>query len=266
MWKAPTQDIPLFEPGLPALRIQENVVRVAIGLALAVIGAGPFEIANNHFSTGGGITLREDPAAAEAGALSARAFSDPGVLPSTPALTVAIVNLGEALELTSLAAGFSGLLQGGDVKGAALSSAPSGAVQFSSNVCQFEGRASRARGLCSVGILSLDHIHFGGNHLWFDAAPLSALADGLLIGGSIQAVNNRWQEAAEYPVILSGVTAANMNITTNNISTYCLYATAPKVGGKQFLVEKPNLELLCEGDIVKRLSLTGAMSAAERAK
>ncbi|MCU1252355.1 MAG: hypothetical protein JWQ49_5384 [Edaphobacter sp.] len=52
-----------FEPGLPALRVEENVVRVALGQAFVAIGFGPFAISNNHFTCGGTIRGRGTPIA-----------------------------------------------------------------------------------------------------------------------------------------------------------------------------------------------------------
>jgi hypothetical protein len=59
------------------LRIEESVVRVALGLALAAIGFGPFAIADNHFSCGGAVR---------------------GTTVRPLAQTVQIANLGTAIE------------------------------------------------------------------------------------------------------------------------------------------------------------------------
>src|SRR5262249_61533136 len=44
---------PVYLPNLPALRVEHNSVRVALGDALAAGGYGPFSIVNNHLATGG---------------------------------------------------------------------------------------------------------------------------------------------------------------------------------------------------------------------
>ena len=49
---------PVLLPNLPALRVQHNTVRVALGNALTGVGFGPFSIVNNHLATGGTITRR----------------------------------------------------------------------------------------------------------------------------------------------------------------------------------------------------------------
>ena len=48
---------PDYAPGFSALRIENNTVRVAFGLALRAIGTGPFSILGNHFSTAGRFRL-----------------------------------------------------------------------------------------------------------------------------------------------------------------------------------------------------------------
>jgi hypothetical protein len=49
----------------------------------------------------------------------------------------------------------------------------------------------------------------------------------MLLAGSVQVTNNRLQEAPLYPVIASGLTFGIMNVTTQNICTYCLFAEGP---------------------------------------
>jgi hypothetical protein len=235
------QGVPLFQPGTPALRIEENVVRVALGQALHASGAGPFAISDNHFATGGSVAVNDD--------VYRGRFEDTfGDAPN--ALTVLVVNFGFAIE--ALTYSFSQMTQGGlaGERGDSFLSAPSsGAVLFSNNVCQFEGRGSRARGLCSVGVLSLDHLLFTGNHLWFDSPRLSAMADAMLVAVSMNATSNRFQEASGYPVFLSAATLAALNMTTNNIATYCIVADAPLIGGVKHLHKTPNIELLCSEDL-----------------
>jgi hypothetical protein len=48
---------PAFEPGVPALRIENNTVRVACGMALEAVGLGPFSILGNHLATGGPVPV-----------------------------------------------------------------------------------------------------------------------------------------------------------------------------------------------------------------
>ena len=76
----------LYEPGLPALRVEHNVVRVPLSQSFMALGFGPFSIVNNHFGCGGGVTDRGTPLAQ----------------------TVLILNMGMAIESNTSTATFSG--------------------------------------------------------------------------------------------------------------------------------------------------------------
>lgn len=209
------------QPGLPALRMDQNIVRVPLGLALEVFGRGPFSITGNHFASGGTIP-------------------SPAPNANSPSLTVYITNLGRAIELdtpttfTSLWGTVSDPITPTlQVLDNALSRSSSGMVLFTNNVCQLETRASGVEGLASVYILSLDHLNFSNNHTWMDGvgtAPLpnssvtiTALMDVFLFAESINVSGNRFQEVPN-SVLFSGITAGITNTTTNNISTFCLFS------------------------------------------
>jgi len=239
-----SRNSPMYAPGFPALRIQENFVRVALGLALYARGTGPFSIVDNHFSSGGTVSVSSD-------ALSKLDFASPdvaGVGTLAAALTVAISNLGIAIEALSLIQGFSKTFTAvgsADFSRAGnnLADASSGTVMFTNNICQLESRASGVRGFCSVAIVCLDTVLFANNQLWIDAPSFSVFVDGLLFGITVQATSNRFQEASLFPVFYSGATIGLWNITSQNISTYCL-----KGVGLAKLFDSPNIEmntLLC---------------------
>lgn len=211
---------PVWEPSLPALRVEHNVVRVPLSTSLAVLGFGPFTIVNNHFACGGNVTDTGTPLAQ----------------------TVLILNLGTALESNSATNSFSAVytnaagaanLQTQDQLGSL-----SGAVTFTDNVCQLEGQNTNQRAFSNVLILTLDSLNFASNHCWVDGPgvidssgnvnlkDITAFLDVMLLAGSLQTTNNRFQEAPLYPVLASGLTYGVMNITTQNIATYCLYAEA----------------------------------------
>jgi hypothetical protein len=76
-----------------------------------------------------------------------------------------------------------------------------------------------------VTILSLDDLIFGNNQCWIDAPSRSGVLDACLVAGSLQVTSNRFQEAASFPVLASGFTIGGLNITAQNISTYCLFVT-----------------------------------------
>jgi hypothetical protein len=209
----------VFEPGLPALRVEENVVRVALGQAFVAIGFGPFAISNNHFTCGGTVLGRGTPIAQ----------------------TVLILNLGTAIEAAATTRP-SGLNRGlADYAAVTppptLSAASSGTVLFTNNICQLEARLDRQRSITSVTIISTDNLIFSNNELWLESATLGAFFDALLAAGTLTATGNRFQEAAA-SVFLSGITVAPFNITTQNISTFCLLVEGAKK------VDAPNLAII----------------------
>jgi hypothetical protein len=201
----------VFEPGLPALRIEENVVRVPLGQALGVIGYGPFAISDNHFSCGGNI---------------------PGSATST-LQCVEVLNMGTGIELVSSSA-FSqsyGVVTSFNPTFSASTTVTSscGSVIFTDNMCQLELREVPQTGFSSVFIASFDHVTFSNNHCWLDAAGKGLVAtgqgmfvDAFLLGGSLNAIGNRFQEA-QNAVVLSAWTIGQLNITSQNISTFCIY-------------------------------------------
>ena len=210
---------PLYQPGLPALRIDQNVVRLPLGCALDVMGYGPFSITGNQFTSGGTVPASTTPATA---------------------LTVAVINLGKPIELDT-ATSFTTLwgtasnptppsLQ---VVDSALSKSSSGMVLFTNNQCQLETRGSGATGIASVAIVTLDDLIFTNNLSWMDGvgtvpvpnsnASISALMDVFLMGISVNVSNNRFQEGPN-SAFISGITFGIGNVTTGNISTFCLFS------------------------------------------
>jgi hypothetical protein len=113
-------------------------------------------------------------------------------------------------------------------------------VIFTNNICQLEARGSEQRCLTSVLIFAFDDLIFSNNTCWLDGPPLTAILDALLAGGSVQVTSNRFQEAAGFPVLVSGFTVGALNITSQNISTYCLFAT----GTLQPAIKNNNLSLI----------------------
>jgi hypothetical protein len=196
---------PVYEPGLPALRVEHNVVRVPLGQALEVFGFGPFSIVNNHLSCGGTVKL--------GGSLAG---------------TVYIANLGAALEYAHPAGKFTAVAHGEHVSSSAVSrpftGSPGGAVIFTNNICELEARVSGLHCFSSVMVLSLDDLLFANNQCWLDGPRGTAVMDAWLLATWLQVTGNRFQEALGFPVALSGFTTGQLNITAQNISTYCLIA------------------------------------------
>lgn len=201
---------PIHEPGVPAVRIAENTVRVALGQGLVLIGTGPTAIVNNHFATGG--------------AIAASSFQ--------LAQTVCILNLGKPIELSAAASSNpSSMVEGiqsgnfnGQVAGAAdFSGVSNGTVLFTNNTCQLEARESGQSEMASVFVYTADSLIFSNNATWLDAARLSAWIDVLLLAFTVQVTGNRLQEPVG-SVLISGFTIGAFNITAHNISTACLLA------------------------------------------
>jgi hypothetical protein len=228
MWATPPQlmsfpGLPSYSyvPGVPALRMEGNVVRVPLGPALAVGGFGPFSILGNQLTSGGTVT----------------APTTPSVVP----LTVFIYNLGLAVELEREGYSFSSFYNNQSTLQFAASATAtwsSGTVLFANNICQLEARQSGATGYVSVMVLTLDHLIFANNHCWVDGSGYpftpsgdagTALTDAFLLAGSLQTCGNRFQEAP-YSVYISGWTQALLNVTTQNISSYCLLAFGGPAG------------------------------------
>ena len=199
---------PVYEPGLPALRVEHNVVRVPLGTALEVLGFGPFSFVNNHFSSGGTVTLER----------------------SAAVTTVEILNLGTLIDFVNLLGSFSGAYTAGKTSdpgtaNKAFTTSSNGTVLFANNICQLETRVSGQKGFSSVMVASLDHVNFEGNQCWVDGSALSVAVDVLAIGATLQANGNRFQEAIG-SVLASGITLGGVNITCQNLSTFCLFANA----------------------------------------
>jgi hypothetical protein len=219
----------LYVSGIPALRIVDNPVRVAFGLALYVDGVGPFSILGNHFATGGAVTYSGDVDRAEY--VSDTKFNES--VSFTP-LTVMIFDRGCAIELGDV---LSDLLQ--KYSGAFENEDPSitstltgmeevltnsnGTVLFANNICQLTADVSRVQGGVSVVILTLDNLNFSSNELWINGGRRTALLDACLAGITLLTTSNRFQEALG-SVKYSGLTFGMANTTANNIATYCFFA------------------------------------------
>jgi hypothetical protein len=198
---------PIYEPGLPAVRVEHNVVRVPLNYALAILGLGPFSIVNNHFACG-------------------------GLVHSTGtqiAQTVLLLNLGTGIETVSASSRPSDVFTNAKGQFTGLASSPGfqnvsgGTILFTDNTCHLEATASLQKEIASVVIVTPDSLIFSNNHCWLDSSRVSATLDALLVGGSLNVIGNRFQEALN-SVLLSGLTAGKVNITGQNISTYCLIA------------------------------------------
>ena len=198
--------VPTYEPALPAVRVEGNVVRVPLCYALAVAGWGPFTIVNNHLGCGGLVRSTE----------------------TSLAQTALVFNFGSSLEGESLAMLASGVYKkafGSGTPSAIFKNVSCGAVLFSNNMCHLEATVSRQNEDASVFIFTPDHLIFNNNHCWLDTYHRSALYDTILLAGSLNVVGNRFQEAVlSVAFFLSALTVGLVNVTGQNISTYCILA------------------------------------------
>lgn len=247
-----SREVPLYASGIPALRIVDNRVRTAFGLALYVSGAGPFSILGNHFATGGAIAYSRK---LEASAYDTNTEFNES-LTFTP-LTVMIFNQGWSIELADM---LGALLQKnlGALTESLPDSAPlqsligevltnsNGTVLFSNNICQLTADLNRVRGAMSVAIITLDHLNFTGNELWINGGRRTALMDALLGGITLQTTGSRFQEALG-SVKYSGFSLGMANNTANNIATYCFlpYSLIPHWG--HYMGNTVLLPSLCPG-------------------
>ncbi len=203
-------ELVLFQPGLPALRVEENVVRVPMGKAFAAAGFGPFAISDNHFSCGGNILGKANSALQ----------------------CVRIYNYGAAIELIGpfAEAAFYKLMEKSNFTSNSIPSfvSSSGGVLFTSNFCQLELREVPQESFASVMIISQDHLNFSNNHCWLDAARARMTVDAFLRAGSLQVTGNRFQEA-QRAVSFSASTPGLLNISKQNICTSSIRAQGAAV-------------------------------------
>jgi Family of unknown function (DUF6519) len=234
---------PDYAPGCSALRIVNNNVRVAYGLALSAFGSGPFAILANHLSTGGVVSTNSRDLVNYKIDDDEPNLSAPGT--PTGALTVAILNMGVALETVAVEiltyAEISkrlGRAAAGTLSKPNTLSVTGGTVQFADNTCQLMAQLSRVHGYCSVGILTLDNLLFTDNVLWVNGKKDTVTWDAALIGWSVQALSNRLQESLS-SVIASGYSLGLANVTAQNISTHCFLS----LGLPTWWIPLPNVVL-----------------------
>jgi len=199
-----TTSTPIYEPGLPAARIEHNVVRVPLAYSLEILGVGPMTVVNNHLASGGLVPSKD----------------------YSIAQTALILNFGTAIETTNSANLPSNIFKAAqsssnDLSPADFQNISCGAVLFSNNMCQLEATASQQSEVASVLIVTADHLIFNNNQCWLDTSEISALTDAFLLASTLNVIGNRFQESPA-SVLFSALTAGIMNVTGQNISTFCI--------------------------------------------
>lgn len=212
--------------GVPALKVQENIVSAPLGRALTAVALGPVSVVGNQF------TSREiEPA------------------DIIRIATVLIINLGHSIDDPKALKSFKTLKKGQREQPDAamsiergLSSPPqllNGSVLFTSNQCmlqsvEFRGILLRATGRvgefdfgASIAIVTFDDIGFHDNQCECLLAESRLLTDvGLLGLMSVRASDNRFKEIP-HRVASSAITLGRLNMTTDNQATHCLLIAGP---------------------------------------
>ncbi len=214
---------------VPALVIQQNVVKVPVGLALAVNGLGAYAIQGNQFATGG--TVKNEGIAMAA--------------------SVLIFNFGTPVEKprpVTRAADLVGILLAGKTEGlnwetafadttinSIVGAVAPGPVLFSQNRCSLELANTQAKAYTSVFIATVDDLGFHDNQCWLKAAQAKdefgaqrIMCDVFLAGITVRATGNRFQEPRR-AVLLSNLTLGLFNIATLNIASNPMFAILPSV-------------------------------------
>jgi Family of unknown function (DUF6519) len=214
---------------VPALVIQENVVKVPIGLALAVNGLGAYSIQGNNFATGG--TVKSDGYAIAASVLIFN-FGTPVEKPRP--VTFAADIIGVLLAGKSEGLSWENVFVDSTINSIVGAIAP-GPVLFSNNRCALELANTQAKAFSSIFIATTDDIGFHDNQCWLKAAQikdeigqLRIFCDVLLAGITVRATCNRFQEPI-LSVLLSNLTLGIFNVATLNIASNYMYAILPSV-------------------------------------
>jgi hypothetical protein len=239
--------LPPEATGVPALRLEENIVSSPFGRALTVIALGPVSVADNQF-TSGAVLIKENPTLLDAA-------------------TVFILDLGISNELYFQALSFSAMHRNPSEPTFQRSGLGprlvNGNVLFNDNQCSLDLLEPASRpAVSSITILSLDDIAFQENqcdcNLWRDDF---VFIHALLGAPSLRVTANRFKEGL-FSAILSGMTVGLLNETAHNQATHCLLAIAPPAaliaGPNQIVITlgaDPIFKEFCGGtlaDIIRR--------------
>jgi hypothetical protein len=214
---------------VPALCVQENVVKVPIGLALSVTGLGAFSIQANQFATGGAVNNK---GLVIAGSVMVLNFGTP-IEFNVPKAVIKAAEMVEVL-LAGNAQGisFATALASAKTNSIVGSVAP-GPVLFSQNRCSLQLGSSSQRALASVFIATFDDLGFHDNQCWLKSkvggdtySDIQVVCDVLLVGISVRAIGNRFQERIR-SVLLSNLILGLVNIQSLNTSSNHLRAILP---------------------------------------
>jgi hypothetical protein len=214
---------------VPALCVQENVVKVPIGLALSVMGLGAFSIQDNQFATGGAVNKT---GLVIAGAVMVLNFGTPVEDPRP--VTRAEDLLGVLLAGDTAGISFATAFAAAKTNSIVGSVAP-GPVLFSQNRCSLQMNLVKTRVLASVFIATFDDLGFHDNQCWvrspvgkdeYNYSNIQVVCDVLLVGISCRAIGNRFQERIK-SVLMSNLILGLVNIESLNTASNFLFAILP---------------------------------------
>lgn len=190
------------QDGVPAARIQDNIVVSPEGRALKLVAIGPVSVQGNQFTSFGSNSLKpkSDPIDAMGGAV------------------VAINNLGVSNELYGSLLGATASLD------SRTGSSPSvnGNIQFNDNQVVFDALdKAESNAFSSILLFSLDDISMANNQSDCDLSlGDSIVTNTIVIGMSVRVVDNRFKEGWRL-ALASATTFGWFNTTTDNQGTHC---------------------------------------------
>jgi hypothetical protein len=202
------------ESGYPAARVLGNVVITNSGPALAMLAFGTVTIEDNALTSHG----RDQPAGSPYPLDAARAKQS--------GLAVFVWNFAKAVEVSGYVSSFFGMTSSPS-KSSAVSPLFVGDTMFNDNQVLMDGPSVEQDALSNaIMMLSTGDISFEGNQCNAVLDTASMGIDALLVGWSVRAVCNRFQETLGRAAF-SAVTMALMNTTNHNQGTHCFAVIHP---------------------------------------
>jgi hypothetical protein len=260
--------------GEPSARVAHNVIVVPEGRAIAILGAGPMSIADNHLTTRG-VGLADLGSALGTGgaAFLTEMKSAPimGLLDLLGGVAVTVIDLAFSNELFWLQLLFYENLAKQDLEPKpGLDGRPpvaaSGQILFEGNQVGLDLLSPPNNlVLSAVNLITLDDAICADNQIEVDRTLDLVLFTTLVFGLSTRVIGNRVKETlVPAAMFLTGASIYSaglfMNMTTNNQTTRCIAA----VGAE--LTSSPNhilLQLLSKGACGK---LAGSVNGMQRSK
>ena len=238
------------QDGVPAARIHDNIVVAQQGRALEILALGPVSVVANQLTAKGSAFQRQIPVpgsvtttttttAGTTVGLAAKVPIKNRAATSNPLLAfldvlggsaVWIFNLGVSNEIYLQLFGLSGLFLLDDLPTEEAVEGDDdtrlfvgGNVLFNDNQVVFDALGPVATfSVSSVFLGSLDDVSLNANQCDCDLAQDAVITNALTFGWSQRMAGNRFKEGL-VNALLSGVSLAPMNTTTDNQGTHCFF-------------------------------------------